>query len=212
MPNLLTKLIHDSRSFLTELEANNSHDWWARNSEVYEEQLRAPALQLIERWLGPLSRLAGTPVKGKLFRPYRDVQFSENKTPYYTHLHMRWSADRGGALQPAYFFGIAPGYVTLGAGQTDFDGPGLRAWQAAVDREGETLRQITDALSASGYRMSEPGLKEVPAPYASDHPQEAMLRRIGLSVWRDTDSGLSADQMRLCFEDLTPLVGFLGRL
>ena len=64
--------------FYEDLEADNSKAFWTAHKQVYEESVRAPLEALVlalEARYGP----------AKLFRPYRDVRFSKDKTPYKTH-------------------------------------------------------------------------------------------------------------------------------
>ncbi|MEM1101978.1 MAG: TIGR02453 family protein [Pseudomonadota bacterium] len=212
MPSLLTKLIYDAQSFLAALAETNTRDWFAAHKDDYEERLKAPAEQLLSEMRGPLGRMSGRKITTKLFRPQRDLRFSKDKTPYHTHLHMLWSPDFAGPVTPAYFFGIAPDYVTLGAGQPDFDKGAMAAWRVAIDKNGAAMARVMDAISVEGYRISEPGFKRVPAPYGKDHPHAMLLRRKGLSAWRDHDAGLTRDQLCHCFEALTPMVKALAAL
>ena len=64
--------------FYEGLEADNSKTYWTRHKADYETHVRAPLLALVEE-LGPDFGTA------KVFRPYRDVRFSNDKTPYKTH-------------------------------------------------------------------------------------------------------------------------------
>lgn len=212
MPSLLTRLIHDAQTFLSALAEENTREYWEANKEAYDDTLKAPALQLLDEMTGPLSREFGGTIGTKLFRPHRDLRFSKDKTPYHTHLHMLWSAPGDGPAKPAWFFGISPSYVTLGAGQRDFDKNAMAAWRKQVDRSSTEIASIMNGLTTNGFRISEPAFKRVPAPYPKDHPGEALLRRRGLTAWRDSDAGLSRDQMVQVFRELTPLVKSLSDL
>lgn len=212
MPDLLSNLIQDARAFLGELSENNSRDWWGANKPTYDAKLKAPALQLLDELTGDLSRLTGAAVDTKLFRPHRDVRFSKDKTPYNTHLHLLWSPAFTGAGRPGYFFGISPEYVTLGAGQMEFGKEALASWRSTIDESGRAISNATDALTASGFRLSEPALKRVPAPFDKNHPHESLLRHKGITAWRDNDTNLTRDQMSRCFEELTPLVNLIAKL
>ena len=64
--------------FYEGLEADNSKAYWTQHRDTYEAHVRAPFQALLEE----LSPEFGTP---KLVRPYRDVRFSTDKTPYKTH-------------------------------------------------------------------------------------------------------------------------------
>src|SRR3712207_5449200 len=64
--------------FYEGLEADNSKTYWTRNRAAYDGCVRAPMQALLDELAGEF----GAP---KLFRPYRDVRFSNDKTPYKTH-------------------------------------------------------------------------------------------------------------------------------
>src|SRR3712207_2500424 len=64
--------------FYEGLEADNSKTYWTEHRHLYEECVRTPMQALADE----LAPEFGSP---KLFRPYRDVRFSHDKTPYKTH-------------------------------------------------------------------------------------------------------------------------------
>ena len=64
--------------FYEGLEADNSKVYWTEHKGVYDRKVKAPMEEL-------LSELAEEFGAGKLFRPYRDVRFARDKTPYKTH-------------------------------------------------------------------------------------------------------------------------------
>ena len=68
----------DAVAFYAELEANNTKDWWTANKERYERSVREPFAALTDA-------LADEFGEARIFRPYRDVRFSADKTPYKTN-------------------------------------------------------------------------------------------------------------------------------
>jgi Conserved hypothetical protein (DUF2461) len=80
----------EALEFYEGLAADNSKTYWTEHKAVYESQVHAPMVDL----LAELEPEFGT---GKIFRPYRDVRFSADKSPYKTHLGA-W-LDDGGYLQ-----------------------------------------------------------------------------------------------------------------
>jgi uncharacterized protein (TIGR02453 family) len=185
MPDPFAHLITDARAFLGELAENNTRDWFADHKARYDSTLKAPALLLLDQVAHDLGSRTANGLGVKLFRPYRDVRFSRDKTPYHTHLHMMWTLGAKGR-GPAVFLGIAPGYVRLGGGVMGFDKAALTTWRAAVDgAAGDALRGMLDDLAAKGLTPDEPALKRVPAPYDKNHRHAHLLRRKGLSLWRD---------------------------
>src|SRR4026207_302168 len=65
--------------FFEGLEADNSKSYWQRNKEVYDSTVRAP----MEELLAELEPEFG---EARIFRPYRDVRFSADKSPYKTNM------------------------------------------------------------------------------------------------------------------------------
>lgn len=199
--------ITDAQRFLTELAQGNTREWFTAQKSRYDADLKAPAEHLLASLAPPLETLSGGPMTTKLFRPQRDVRFSKDKTPYHTHLHMLWSLPEG----PGWFFGIAPDYVTAGAGIMAFGKDGLDRYRAAVN--GPDGADLADILAALGGRMEPPELKRVPAPHDKDHPRGELLRRKSLAVWQD---GLVPDLagdlpggLMAIFERYQPLIGWL---
>ena len=78
--------------FLKELKKRNQRDWFLKNKERYEEELKQPMLRFITDFNSELQKVSKhlradpKPVGGSMFRIYRDVRFSEDKSPYKTHL------------------------------------------------------------------------------------------------------------------------------
>ncbi|SHI76881.1 TIGR02453 family protein [Shimia gijangensis] len=199
-------LVPQARAFLTELSANNNRDWFLTNKKRYEIALKHPALALLDVISADLEKMVGAPVSTKLFRPHRDVRFSKDKTPYHTHLHMLWTA--GGI---GWFLGIAPGYVSVGAGVFGFDKNALIRWRDTVaGADGQAIANMISALTDKGTRLDPPELKRVPAPYDKTHPRGDLLRRKGLALWFDLEDrtiekgGLTAC-IRTAFSELLPV-------
>lgn len=69
----------EALEFYEGLSADNSKTYWTAHKEVYETKVRAP----MEELLAALEPEFGS---GRIFRPYRDVRFSKDKTPYQTHI------------------------------------------------------------------------------------------------------------------------------
>jgi uncharacterized protein (TIGR02453 family) len=76
-------------TFLKNLKSNNNKDWFDKNKEHY---LEAKAeyevfIDAIIKGIGKFDKKISSDVKGKdcVFRIYKDVRFSKDKTPYKTN-------------------------------------------------------------------------------------------------------------------------------
>ncbi|MBN9675942.1 TIGR02453 family protein [Salipiger bermudensis] len=205
----LTHFAPQTRRFLIDLAANNNRDWFRRNKLRYDSEVRRPAERLVDRLSERLAAATGRSVRGKLFRPHRDVRFSDDKTPFYTHLHAAWTLPGG----RSWYFGLSADYATAGAGVMTFDEDQTVAWRHSVAGvSGEALAALLERLDA---RLDPATLDEVPAPYPATHPRADLLRRCGCVAWYDElFEALAEDPeatLTQTFERLSPLQDWLAR-
>jgi uncharacterized protein (TIGR02453 family) len=207
-------LIPDARAFLGALGANNTRDWFIAHKVDYETRLKTPALHLADEIATRLSRLTGLRTTPKLFRAHRDVRFSKDKTPYHTHLHLLWTSEADGRAPPQWFFGIAPDYVSAGAGRMGFDKDTLARYRAALPTHGPALLATLEVLQSQGARLGEPELKRPAPPIAPDDPLAGLARRKSLGLWVDYTAPLTglADRLEQDFTRLWPMQQALQNL
>ena len=214
----------DTVKFLKDLEKNNNRDWFKEHKTRYETAVRDPAEEFAERMAAALSDLTGTEQISKIFRIYRDVRFSKDKTPYNCHVHISFFSPENmkvtarGCGTPHWFFGLETRRLVVGAGVFDFDKDELARYRKRVEgKEGEQLQKLLDRLAKKGITMHEPALKRVPKGFDADHPREALLRRKGLAVWNELGQPTLATQgnvvglCRTAFKELRPVVDWLAR-
>ena len=162
----------EALEFFEGLEVDNSKTYWQQNKDRYEQLVLAPMEEL-------LAELAPEFGEGRIFRPYRDIRFSADKSPYKTNI----AAVVGG------------GYVQLNA---DGLGGGSGMWHMAPDQleryrqavsentPGTTLERIVSKARAAGLTVTgHEELKTAPKGYPKDHPRIELLRHKGLITWRD---------------------------
>jgi uncharacterized protein (TIGR02453 family) len=78
----------DFIAFFLELEANNHKEWFHENKERYEKFVKEPFYDFVSEMISRLQKddpEIAIPAKDAIFRIYRDVRFSKNKTPYKTN-------------------------------------------------------------------------------------------------------------------------------
>lgn len=161
--------------FYEELELDNSREWWTAHRERYDTAVRAPMEVLaaaLEGEFGP----------SKLFRPNRDVRFSQDKSPYKTHqgVVVATASGMGWYVQvSAAGLMTAAGWYAGTAGQ-------VARYRAAVDDEdtGADLRRLVDRLLAAGFDIDGDRLKTRPRGVAEDHPNLDLLRHRTLTAER----------------------------
>jgi len=158
--------------FFEGLEADNSKGYWQDHLGTYERAVKGPTEELLRE----LEPEFGA---GRLFRPYRDVRFSKDKSPYKTNAAAM--VGRSGYVSlSAQGLGVGSGMHLMAPDQ-------LERFRAAVAAEesGEQLEAIVAAVVKTGAECiaSDP-LKTAPRGYAKDHPRIGLLQGKGLVVWR----------------------------
>jgi uncharacterized protein (TIGR02453 family) len=110
-------------SFLSELEANNEKAWWEENKQRYIETIKEPAMEFITDFAPRLHELSPHFVAdtrtngGSLMRPYRDVRFSKDKTPYKTNVGIQFRHESGKDVHaPGFYVHLQPGENFAGVG------------------------------------------------------------------------------------------------
>ena len=106
--------------FLKELTVNNNREWFADNRAFYGEA-KAAFEEVTARLIAYIAetdkQIAGLQPKECIFRIYRDVRFSKDKTPYKTHFDA-FIAKKGGrkSQHAGYYIHVMPGKSLLGGG------------------------------------------------------------------------------------------------
>jgi uncharacterized protein (TIGR02453 family) len=162
----------EALEFYEGLAADNTKSYWTAHKACYERDVHAPMAAL-------LAELEPEFGEGKIFRPYRDVRFSADKSPYKTAIAATL-AD-GGYIQ------LSATGLAAGSGMYQMAPDQLERYRRAVadDLAGEELRKVIAGveqydIAVTGYQS----LKTAPRGYPRDHPRADLLRHKGLIAWR----------------------------
>ena len=126
-------------------------------------------------------------VTAKIFRPYRDVRFAKDKTPYKTHQ----GAYVAVAPSTGWYVQVSAAGVRTGAGFYEASGPRLASFREAIDSDltGPELAEILARLERSGVTIGGDKLKTTPRGYDADHPRIDLLRHKSMTVGRELGFG-----------------------
>jgi uncharacterized protein (TIGR02453 family) len=166
----------EALDFYEGLEVDNSKAYWTRYKAVYEEKVLGPMAELVEE----LSPEFGEP---RIFRPYRDVRFSRDKSLYKTHI--------GATVGSSYIQLSAKGLVA-GNGMFHMARDQLDRYRRAVadDGTGRELERIIAGIGRSEIGVAgHEALKTAPRGYPADHPRIGLLRHKGLVAWKEWPAG-----------------------
>lgn len=192
--------------FYDGLAVDNSKAYWTDHRALYEEAVRAPLAGLaaeLEPRFGP----------GRLYRPYRDVRFSKDKSPIKDHQGLYvglrngigWYAQlsAGGLMVAGGWYAPTPAQV---ARYRD---------SVAADDAGQ-LATILGAVEGAGCDIGGNQLKTRPRGVADDHPRLELLRYRSLYAWRRWDPApwmgtrRSLSRVTTAWEAFTPLMEWLA--
>jgi len=162
----------EALDFYDGLEADNSRTYWQANKNVYETCVYGPMAAL-------LADLEPDHGETKIYRPYRDLRFSRDKSPYKTAI--------GAHVGDGYVQLSAAG-LAAGAGMYVMSPGQLERYRNAVaaDSSGSRLADVIARLRQQGIDVQgRESLKSAPRGYPPDHPRIELLRHKGLVAWKE---------------------------
>ena len=178
--------------FLADLAKNNKKAWFDAHKADYQKYVLEPARMFTEALGERLTAIApgivAEPrVNGSIFRIYRDIRFSKDKTPYKTHLGIFCWEGEGAKMEcPGFYFHLQPPNLMLGGGIHIFSKPLLEEFRRSVvhPRHGPkvagAVSKVSKSLNIGGHHY-----KKVPRGYDPDHPFAQFLLFNGLTAWTE---------------------------
>ena len=195
--------------FYEGLEADNSKTYWTSHKSDYDTFVKAPLTALLDE----LAPEFGT---AKVFRPYRDVRFSNDKTPYKTHQGAVIHADGGGT--GAWYVQISAEGLHVAGGSWRLESDQVTRYRRAVadDLQGPLLQTEVDRLAGAGWSIRGDKLTRVPAGYSADSERLELLRHKSLHAsrtWEPADwlhDRRALEEVRTAWRDLRTLNAWLA--
>lgn len=161
-------------NFLSQLAKNNDREWFLANKKAFDaaqDNMTAFAGHLIGE-IGKFDdAVAGLDPKSCVFRIYRDVRFSQDKSPYKTNLGAYISPGGRKSMQPGYYFHLQPGASFAAGGKHIPNGPELLKIRTAIaDNTDEFLKIINKkSYSETFGKMRGDRLKSAPKGFDPEH-------------------------------------------
>ena len=161
--------------FLEQIKKNNNKKWFDAHYDFYQQEVLETSRDLVESLGEALQKTApginvSPKVNGSIYRFARDARFSQDKTPYKTHLsYLFWQGTLKRTRCPGFYLAIRPEYVQIGVGINHFTPEYLQAWrqQCTHSRKEKHIRGIIDGLVQSGALLYGEQLKRLPRGYGS---------------------------------------------
>lgn len=179
---------HFNRSFfafLEELADNNDRAWFHANKERYRDQVQEPLLRFIADFKQPLARISRhfvadpRPTGGSMFRIYRDVRFSRDKSPYKTHAAAQFRHEVGRDVHaPGFYIHLEPRMVFVGAGLWHPERAVLDQVRSAIVEHPKRWRRAVERPEFTArFELAGDSLKRPPRGYDPEHPLVEDLKR-----------------------------------
>ena len=175
----------ESLQYLKDLQKNNNRDWFAENKNRFikaqdnaKEVYAAIFQELVKH---------DEIEKFKLFRIYRDVRFSKDKTPYKAHFAGSYSR-LGKSLRGGYYLRIRPGESFLAGGFWEPNKEDLLRIRKEIEIDASELREILANKNFKHYfgnTLQGDELKTAPRGFDKDHPDIDLLRKKGFIAVRN---------------------------
>lgn len=167
--------------FLSKLKKNNNRVWFQENRAAFDQTQEAFSIfvDTLIHDLGRVDDLAGLSAKDCIFRIYRDVRFSKDKSPYKTNM----GAEIGGGGRKSgrlgYYVHIAPHDQSMIAGGLYMpSGEQIAKFRQAIARDAKKFKKIINDKDFKKYFSTLEGekLKTAPQGFARDHPEIELLK------------------------------------
>jgi uncharacterized protein (TIGR02453 family) len=184
----------DAVEFFRELELNNNKEWFAANKTRYQRSVQVPmetfAAEMISR-VKHLDPEVATDPKKAVFRIYRDIRFSKDKTPYKTNAGMWISSGHAHVhAKPGLYFHIDARHMGIASGLYSLEPPQLRAVRANIaaniDRF-EALLKDPRFVKAFGTIRGEAN-KIAPSEFKEAATKQPLLLNKQFYYWAEFDA------------------------
>ncbi|MGQ0542551.1 MAG: DUF2461 domain-containing protein [Blastocatellia bacterium] len=212
-------LAKETLDFLKKLDKNNNRDWFNANKNTYiqaNDNIIAVTGDLLGRIVKFDPEVEGIDPKSCVFRIYRDVRFSKDKSPYKTNLGAFVAPGGKKAMSPGYYFHVQPGMFFAAAGKHMPDATELLKVRNAIAKNTKDFLKIVEAKKfkdrfgdLDGDRLSKP-----PKGFPADHPAIEFLKLKSFTVSEEfaEKEAVGKDYPKLLAESFKaayPLVVFL---
>lgn len=180
----MSRISLQTMQFLKDLRENNHRDWFLDHKKEYDsarEEFVLFVAAIIREIANFDVSIAHQRAKDCVFRIYRDVRFSKDKSPYKTHLGaFVTSATKKSEIhtKAGYYIHLEPGASMLAGGAYLPEGPWLKAIRQEIAYNSDEFRTILNAPDFRKYfgEMEGEKLKKAPKDYEADHPDIELLK------------------------------------
>ena len=200
--------------FFNKLEQNNNREWF----EQHKPEFKAleTDIKLFGEALKDQLNQHDSIDRFKLFRVYRDVRFSKDKTPYKTHFGLTWHRTKP-EYRGGYYLHLKPDDIFLACGFWDPAPADLKRIRHEIDLDGEEYRNLINAPAFKNIwgELQGNAVKTAPKGYGKDHPDIDLLRfKQHIFMIRYTEKEVAAadfmDRLDAALQAVRPFVDYMS--
>jgi uncharacterized protein (TIGR02453 family) len=209
----------ESLEFLSKIRNNNTKEWFEANRHEYERLIKNPSLDFVVDMGEHLQVLVPTitakpKVNGSLFRIYRDIRFSKDKTPIKSRIGVIFWQGVGKRMQSSSFYlHFSPDELFFAVGIRGFSKETLSAYRnfIKVDKHRDALAKILKEIKGKGYQLPEPKYKRVPKEFDENITHTNLTRFCAMYAYKEIPPNEMLftpkliDEAFKIYEDLLPL-------
>lgn len=203
--------ISEVMAFLRQLAINNDRNWFKTHKPQFDA-LRAAWEQDMERLIALVAdydpQVRGLNVKDSVYRIYRDIRFSHDKSPYKTYFSGVIGKGGRHTVQSGYYVHMGVQEMMLCGGIWWPEKPILERLRLLIDAEpDEFLTIVNNPEVTSRYKWMSQSLKTMPKGYPKDHPLAQYIKMKEYLLMMPVDEGYfdCEDWVERVANDLQPL-------
>jgi uncharacterized protein (TIGR02453 family) len=170
----------EALTFFRGLARNNDRDWFQPRKEIFEAKVKAPMVALVEALNGEFARFAPDYIadpKRAVYRIYRDVRFSADKSPYKSHLAAnfpRRGGDKGAC--PGFYFSVSAKGLGIAGGVCEPSPEHLLALRTWIGENHVRFRKVARRPEKLMGKLHGESLQRVPKGFPADHPAADLIK------------------------------------
>ena len=209
----------EGMAFLRAIKRNNRREWFQPRKHIFDEQVRAPMVQLVDALNRKMVKFApqyiNDPNKA-IYRFYRDTRFSADKSPYKDHIAAIFpQRGRGKHVSAGFYVGVSHEGVEV-AGGIYMPGPpellAVRNWLS--ENHAAFLKAARGPEKLMG-KLHGTSLQRVPKGFAADHPAADLLKMKQWLYFTELDASLAGsttllDEIVKRFRAMAPVMDLLN--
>ncbi|RWY55706.1 DUF2461 domain-containing protein [Mucilaginibacter gilvus] len=208
-------------NFLKELVDNNNREWFQANKERYDKA-RENLIELTTSLISKVHQIdpgvsADLDPKKSVMRIYRDIRFSNNKTPYKNNFGVSIPSHGLKLGGVEYYLQIQPGKSFIAGGYWMPEAEHLKAIRQEIDYNAADLKKIVDNpgfVKLFGEFRKQEQLKTVPRDYSADNENIELLKLKSFIVFhqltdKEVQSATAAEDIAGLCSKIYPLNVFL---